>query len=476
MQGCIPASILTRQIGLLVAGGVLLLLLLFLHAGQTRAKVSSRPLWFRVGQSVRGHAGATKLPNKGRQGHQGKAKEAVKAAQRLSKVQQRHQGNAQEDVTVTRNSSNARQGLRSKARQLATEAAPASTAAGVHGFIAPGCKGTDDCRVDSYLHGVPKSGTTWLEFVISQTLKESCAADKRCLVESQMRPSYSYVVRKPGNGSVLWSVSFGVEAKHELCAFLDEPRFKAAIKGFVRHDFQKEEYTINLDVAQAQMDCATKLGTNFLAQDCISPTWLTVLTVLSKACTLPKQCSWMQSIRHVLVVRDPRDAAISWMYYRKSIHDLPALDPASDIDLQADARIQQYLQTLVAYPARVAQTYDFYVNYLGRFFPVLVIFYEDMLRDLGKEISRILAFYGLPAFTMAKLAQLQAVSSPDHMRQMELNHSQAFPGHIIPEHAKVRSAHAGTFATIMSLETQRKFSDVMQRTFVEPVLKSAYDF
>ena len=90
--------------------------------------------------------------------------------------------------------------------------------------FAAGCRTTTDyprCNITALLSGVPKTGTTFFEFMVAQVLKASCAQDELCEITHFSRPTYR--VQATRRGRPAREITWWIGRKHDMATFEEEP-------------------------------------------------------------------------------------------------------------------------------------------------------------------------------------------------------------------------------------------------------------
>ncbi|KGE03983.1 sulfotransferase domain-containing protein [Pseudohaliea rubra] len=122
--------------------------------------------------------------------------------------------------------------------------------------------------------------------------------------------------------------------------------------------------------------------------------------------------------RMVLLVRDPRDVAVSqffqWQYRmrprKKFINDYPA--DGSDVD------VWQFVQDPAVGVPRIVDYFNDWAASRDQLDDLLVVRYEDMRADPGAVLKRILDFTGT-AVSEAQVAEAVQFAAYDNMKKME---------------------------------------------------------
>jgi hypothetical protein len=175
----------------------------------------------------------------------------------------------------------------------------------------------------------------------------------------------------------------------------------------------------------------------------------------------------------VLLVRDPRDTAVSQFFQwkhrivrrKKVINDYP-LD---ETDLPAFIMGEQ------AGIPKIIEFMNDWAREIDRFPKLLVVRYEDLRKDTKSELARVLSFFG-QAPTDAELEDAVSFASVDNMRRMEQEnaskagaHRSLKPGDVSdPSSFKVRRAKVGGWRDYVT-EDQSDAIDAMVKKTLSPV-------
>ncbi len=111
--------------------------------------------------------------------------------------------------------------------------------------------------------------------------------------------------------------------------------------------------------------------------------------------------------RVVLLVRDPRDVVVS-MYFERSRRERAYSGTLSEFLHERRGS----LDTILAY-------YDVWARSRGIPSELLVVRYEDLRRDTGRELERLLAFLGVRDVSEATVREAVRFASFESMREME---------------------------------------------------------
>lgn len=160
----------------------------------------------------------------------------------------------------------------------------------------------------------------------------------------------------------------------------------------------------------------------------------------------------------VLLVRDPRDVAVSqyfqWKYRmrpgKKRLNDYPSHG--------AEVSIHEFVMDPDAGLPKVIDYFNGWLNWLDRLQDVLVVRYEDMRVDPETALTRILEFTGTPG-TEAEIKEAVAFAAYDNLKKMEAQKSfsllragwRLVPGdRKNPDSFKVRRAKVGGYRDYFS--------------------------
>ena len=260
------------------------------------------------------------------------------------------------------------------------------------------------------LHGVPKSGTTWVQLMVPLVIEEAlansnqtacgrvvparpdilfgCFDTKQGLEQAQAAARATYKRGEPVSpmfSNATRRYLFSSRGKHFLVL---SRLFGLVAPELAQLDVRpavlppNENPFINERISAGQIACMQTRHVPFTAASCVPPVWHRLAQALKALCA--SGCPQLQRLRHVLVVRDPRDAAVSWMHYKVGI-----IVPNASKDVQMHAGAQAVLRNASFYVAHTMQFYDFWTSYIGRYLPVLVLFYEDLVADLPASLLRI---------------------------------------------------------------------------------------
>ncbi len=153
----------------------------------------------------------------------------------------------------------------------------------------------------------------------------------------------------------------------------------------------------------------------------------------------------------VLLVRDPRDVAVS-QYFQWKYRMLPRKKMLNRYPSHGtDVELFDFVMSADAGLPVVLDFFEIWQQELPKVKDSLVVRYEDMRSDPGQELSRVLAFFGLP-FTEAHVEEAVAFASYDNMKRLEQD--RVFSGHgqrllpgnkANPDSYKVRRAKVGGY-------------------------------
>ncbi len=155
--------------------------------------------------------------------------------------------------------------------------------------------------------------------------------------------------------------------------------------------------------------------------------------------------------RVVLLVRDPRDVAVS-QYFQWKFRMLPRKKLLNNYPPHgSDISLFDFVMSPDAGLPVVLDFFEMWQRELPRVEASLVVRYEDMRADPGRELSRVLEFFGLP-FTQEQVEEAVAFASYDNMKRLE--QERVFSGHgqrllpgnkANPDSYKVRRAKVGGY-------------------------------
>lgn len=179
--------------------------------------------------------------------------------------------------------------------------------------------------------------------------------------------------------------------------------------------------------------------------------------------------------RIVLLVRDPRDVAVSqffqWQYRmrpnKKFINDYPP----------HGAKISPFdfvMDTKAGLP-RIIEYFNGWVDAMASRDDILLVRYEDMREHPERELARILTFTGTPGSEDA-VREAVEFAAYDNMKKLEENRffrksgARVKPGDSAnPQSFKVRRAKVGGFRDYFTDDECRQLDDLMTR--LDPVFK-----
>lgn len=171
----------------------------------------------------------------------------------------------------------------------------------------------------------------------------------------------------------------------------------------------------------------------------------------------------------VLMVRDPRDVAVS-QYHQWKFRMRPSKKDLNDYpDHDTDVSLYEF----VRHPAGVAKVIDF-MNLWARERPnlphLLIVRYEDLRRDTAHELDRILRFAGSDP-TPQELEESVAFAAIDRMRDMETRRVFWLSGSRMvakdksnPNSFKVRRAKVGGYRDDFDAEQLRLMDEQVDTT------------
>jgi hypothetical protein len=169
--------------------------------------------------------------------------------------------------------------------------------------------------------------------------------------------------------------------------------------------------------------------------------------------------------RIVLLVRDPRDVAVSqffqWRYrMRRQKKFLNHYPPHG-----ADITVWDFVQDRDAGVPRIVDFFNGWARAMDSLGDILVVRYEDMRAQPERELARILAFTGT-AVTAEQVREAVAFAAYDNMKKLEQERffrgsgARVKPGdRDNPESFKVRKAKVGGYRDYFSDEQCRELDD-----------------
>ncbi len=178
--------------------------------------------------------------------------------------------------------------------------------------------------------------------------------------------------------------------------------------------------------------------------------------------------------RVVLLVRDPRDVAVSqffqWKHrmrgWKRYLNDYP--DPREDLSLYAFV-----LEREAGLP-RVVEFLNAWARELPKLRDVHVARYEDLRRDPASALGAVLAFLGTPG-SDDEIAEAVRYAAFDHMRQLEAQQAFRRQGRRLvagergnPDSYKVRRAKVGGWRDYFD-DAQCRAIDAYVRERLDPV-------
>lgn len=177
--------------------------------------------------------------------------------------------------------------------------------------------------------------------------------------------------------------------------------------------------------------------------------------------------------RVVLLVRDPRDTAVSQFFQwkhrivprKKVINDYPL----NDVDLHG------FITSGQSGIPKIIDFMNAWAGEIGRMPNLLVVKYEDLRADTKGELARVLSFFGQQP-TQAELDDAVEFASVDNMRRMELENAGKATAHRSmkpadvgdPSSFKVRRAKVGGWRDYVT-EEQSDAIDRMVKEKLSPV-------
>ena len=169
-----------------------------------------------------------------------------------------------------------------------------------------------------------------------------------------------------------------------------------------------------------------------------------------------------------MLVRDPRDVAVS-QYFQWKYRMLPRKKMLNNYPPHgADVSLFDFVMSPEAGLPVVLDFFEIWQRELPQVRDSVVVRYEDMRSDPGRELSRVLEFFGL-SFTPEQVEEAVAFASYDNMKRLEQD--RVFSGHgqrllpgnkANPDSYKVRRAKVGGY---------RDYFDDAQLAAVEALMR-----
>jgi hypothetical protein len=176
----------------------------------------------------------------------------------------------------------------------------------------------------------------------------------------------------------------------------------------------------------------------------------------------------------VLLVRDPRDVAISqffqWKYrmqsWKKQVNQYPPHG--------ADINEYQFAMDEAAGLPKIVDFFNLWATEAGKLDQLLVVRYEDMRRDTASVLEQILAFIGTPA-SAEEIRDAVEYSSMENMKKMEEKQTFRFSGSKLlpgdrnnPDSYKVRRGKVGGFSDYFNQDQVNNIEQLLKDT-LQPV-------
>lgn len=176
----------------------------------------------------------------------------------------------------------------------------------------------------------------------------------------------------------------------------------------------------------------------------------------------------------VLLVRDPRDTAVSQFFQWKH-RMMPRKKVINDYPLEDDVSVHDFISGQKSGVAKIIGFMNDWAEAAPRMKKLLVVRYEDLRADTGRELRRILEFLGQHP-TDADLADAVSFASIDNMRRMEVEnagkagaHRSMKPGNADdPSSFKVRRGKVGGWRDYVT-EAEAEALDQMVRETLSPI-------
>ncbi len=177
--------------------------------------------------------------------------------------------------------------------------------------------------------------------------------------------------------------------------------------------------------------------------------------------------------RVVLLVRDPRDTAVSQFFQWKH-RIVPRKKVLNNYPLQ-DVDLHGFITSAQSGIPKIIEFMNAWAQEIERFPNLLVVKYEDLRADTKGQLARVLAFFGQQP-TDAELEDAVEFASIDNMRRMEQEnaksataHRSLKPGDVSdPSSYKVRRAKVGGWRDYVT-EEQSDAIDKMVKEKLSPV-------
>ena len=176
----------------------------------------------------------------------------------------------------------------------------------------------------------------------------------------------------------------------------------------------------------------------------------------------------------VLLVRDPRDTAVSQFFQWK--HRMVARKKViNDYPLSDDVSVHDFISSPQAGIPKIIEFMNDWATAAPRMQKLLVVKYEDLRADTKGQLRRILEFFGQHP-TDAELEDAVSFASIDNMRRMEVENAKKAsaqrsmkPGNVDdPLSFKVRRGKVGGWHDYVSEEQAEEF-DRLVRDTLDPV-------
>ena len=299
------------------------------------------------------------------------------------------------------------------------------------------------------LHGEPKSGTTWLSLLLVQVLRLACKRATDCETTSVNTIHRDIATRwehsLPGcnasdaggagdagnENGLATELTFSAAAKHHLPAThecVSDPRWKPLELTQRGSAGISNKFTCEYDRASEQN--ASRSGARMPAD---------VSSCFPRAfadCCRAVYARASSHRRYVLILRDPRDLAVSASYYGGH--------------RDAATRDAYVARTCRVFTGWEAARYWWHMRLLSD--TTLLIYYEALLLDPVAELTRFSQFLGF-AFDPRDINTAVHSSSADSMKKLEKNGKLDPATKTEKNNAKVRSAGNSTFEDELSAAT-----------------------
>ena len=300
------------------------------------------------------------------------------------------------------------------------------------------------------LKGQPKSGTTWLEVVITTALTVCCANGT------------------PSNGTREWLRSCRFEyiaERHPLLQVASLPAVAPArtVSLKLHAGYGKHELPVRLE--KLESNSAARVNLPVVAKVIIDECVRVNRSLWSDEC-LKRVIAWpvhspSHNVRFLLVLRDPRAVAVSWFHY--SHMPLPG---TLNHTRAATATAAPLLDFAERSAAAISLRFVVHTRFTAH---TLMLYYEDLLADTSRCMGMLFSYIGLPAIGMEDMRSVVTRTSADAMREMEAQHKLPGPNRPGTDTAKVRSASANSFEAELGAELLERITRTICPALVDPL-------